>query len=134
MQTSARADGKMPRVPDLFSRGSSTIPAGRFQKCTIADCQFPDCPACLLDRPHTIDIGGLEWLEGTVPMPNGRVELSMDSDTIRIKSTAGNGTLRFRSTGTPSANGVDIKLTNREERYFEVMIQPNVEYIVRYVS
>ncbi len=78
------------------------------------------------------ELGGLEWLEGTVPMPNGRVEIAMDSDTIRIKSTAGNGTLRFRSTGTPSVNGVNINLTNSEERYFEVTIQSGVEYIVRY--
>lgn len=42
------------------------------------------------------DLGGLEWMEGTVPLPGGTVEIFADSKNLRVKSTAPGGVLVWK--------------------------------------
>lgn len=38
-------------------------------------------------------LGGLEWMEGVVPTPNGTISVRMDQTTLRIEATEGTGWL-----------------------------------------
>lgn len=40
-------------------------------------------------------LGGLKWMEGTVPTPYGNIHIYMDKKEIRIKSDGGKGVLNI---------------------------------------
>jgi len=46
-------------------------------------------------------LGGLQWIEGTVPTPQGNISVSADTRQIKITTASGKGTLRFKSSKTP---------------------------------
>lgn len=46
-------------------------------------------------------LGGLEWLEGTVPVPNGEISVRMDRTSICVTAPYGHGTLYFNSEAEP---------------------------------
>ncbi len=54
-------------------------------------------------------LGGLEYMEGTVPTPNGEIKVYMDHDTIRVQATEGAGYLYFHSQGHPVASSGEIE-------------------------
>ncbi|GAE36001.1 alpha-L-rhamnosidase-related protein [Halalkalibacter akibai] len=47
-------------------------------------------------EPH---LGGLVWMDGTVPINEGDVEIFMDSKKIRVRATYGHGILRYEKNG-----------------------------------
>lgn len=50
-------------------------------------------------------LGGLEWMEGSVPTPNGDIYVYMDKETIKVKADGGSGYITFTShKGKPKAN------------------------------
>lgn len=56
-------------------------------------------------------LGGLQWMEGTVPTPNGDIHVYMDKKTIKVKATEGKGYLTFTSKYTPKASIGKIEKT-----------------------
>ncbi|WP_343049657.1 alpha-rhamnosidase [Paenibacillus phytohabitans] len=54
--------------------------------------------AAFIVEPH---LGGLEWLKGAVPIADGEVEVDMNEHRIRVRSTSGQGRLRYRTKGQP---------------------------------
>lgn len=50
------------------------------------------------------ELGGLQWMKGVVPTPNGEIQVSVDSQHIRIKATEGQGFLYFHSAEMPQSN------------------------------
>ena len=54
-------------------------------------------------------LGGLEFMEGSVPTPHGEIKVYMDHATIRVKATEGAGYLHFHSQGHPAANHGEIE-------------------------
>ena len=49
-------------------------------------------------------LGGLKWMEGTVPTPNGEISLYVDSREIRVTATEGKGYITIKSKTMPAAN------------------------------
>ncbi|MFS0776893.1 amylo-alpha-1,6-glucosidase [Neobacillus sp. 3P2-tot-E-2] len=47
-------------------------------------------------EPH---LGGLEWIQGTVPIGPGDVEIYMDKEKIRVRATHGQGVLKYNYEG-----------------------------------
>ena len=45
---------------------------------------------CFTVRPQ---LGGLEWMEGTVPVQGGTVRVFCDGKTLRVETDAAGGTL-----------------------------------------
>lgn len=45
------------------------------------------------------NLGGLEWLKGTVPIAHGEAEIDMNQERIRVRATSGNGILKYRNNG-----------------------------------
>ena len=72
-------------------------------------------------------LGGLEWMEGDVPTPHGKVHVYRDSKTIKVSSDEGIGTLHFKYDGTPKANKGTLKSKNGE---WTLPIEPGTEVIV----
>jgi hypothetical protein len=76
-------------------------------------------------------LGGLEWMEGTVPAPDGNIEVYCSLKEIKVKSTSnGKGTLRFKSLSKPVCETETIKLTG--DKQHEITILKGQEIVVRY--
>ena len=75
-------------------------------------------------------LGGLQWMEGTVPIPGGDIHIYCSTKEIRVKASTGNGTLRMRSSKKPSCKGAEIKATGNNQ--YELTIAPGKDYKVNY--
>lgn len=76
------------------------------------------------------NLGGLEWMEGTVPTNNGEIALSVSKKEIKVKAAEGVGILKFKSVTKPSSKGAVIKEVAKG--MYEMTIQKGVEYVVKY--
>jgi hypothetical protein len=83
-------------------------------------------------RTYTIEpvLGGLEWMEGSVPTPDGDIHVRCSRDEIRITGVAGKGSLRFTSKTVPHCEGASI-ISKGNNRY-EMAVEAGKEYIVKY--
>jgi len=72
--------------------------------------------------------GGLEWMEGKVPTPDGEITVYMDAERIRVTSNAsGIGILKFRSSGQPSVNVGTLSAVGEDE--YELLLElPACDY------
>ena len=78
----------------------------------------------------TPTLGGLKWMEGTVPTPNGELKLYMDAKTIQVTATEGRGYLTFVSKSKPkTSKGTIEKLDGNKYR---LMIEGNDKVVVSY--
>lgn len=76
------------------------------------------------------NLGGLQWMEGKVPTPNGEVELYVSKSAIKLKALEGEGKLIFESKSQPKTNsGTIIKL---DKTKYQITVFPNIEYRVSY--
>ncbi|WP_276484232.1 alpha-rhamnosidase [Paraflavitalea pollutisoli] len=75
-------------------------------------------------------LGGLQWMEGKVPVPGGEVSLYCSTSQIKVKGAAGVGTLRFTSTGKPVCKTATIRSTGTSQ--YEMDVEAGVEYLVTY--
>jgi alpha-L-rhamnosidase len=75
-------------------------------------------------------LGGLQWMEGKVPTPNGNISVYCSNKKMKIKADEGTGTLRFKSKKKPSSKGATIEA--KGEDVYEMTIEPGKEYIVNY--
>lgn len=74
--------------------------------------------------------GGLKWIEGTVPTPNGVVNVYCSAKEIKVKADEGTGTLKFKSKKKPSCkNGTITSLGNGA---YEMTVEKDVQYVVNY--
>jgi hypothetical protein len=75
-------------------------------------------------------LGGLLWMEGDVPTPNGNIHVYCSTKQIKIKGDAGMGTLRFKSKSKPVAKGVVIQ--SKGNNVYEMTVEKGKEYVVSY--
>ena len=76
------------------------------------------------------NLGGLKWMEGTVPTPNGEIKLYMNENTIKVTATEGCGYLTFSSESQPQVSkGTFEKL---EGNNYRLMIDGKEEVAVSY--
>ena len=77
--------------------------------------------------PH---LGGLEWMEGSVPTPNGDIKVRVDKKTIRVKASEGQGWLTFTSKSKPRVSrGTAERL---EGNSYRLWIEAGEEVVVTY--
>jgi alpha-L-rhamnosidase len=79
-------------------------------------------------RPH---LGGLDWLEGSVPTPHGDVRVFMNRDTLRAFAPGGPAVLQFRSSVHPAVSAGQLKETTPGQ-YDLYMDQPGQTYEVHF--
>lgn len=75
------------------------------------------------------ELGGLQWMKGVVPTPNGEIQVSVDSLHIRIKATEGQGFLYFHSAEMPQSNVVKPEALG--DKSYRLWIETNVDVKVR---
>lgn len=75
-------------------------------------------------------LGGLKWMEGSVPVPGGEIAVYMDCHTVRIKADKGKGYLYLTAKKMPkSSRGIFQKVS--EGRY-RLWVDTEEEITVRY--
>jgi len=75
-------------------------------------------------------LGGLQWMEGDVPTPDGSIHVYCSTRQIRIKADAGRGTLRFRSRSKPVCKGAAIE--DKGNGVYEMQVEQGKHYEVSY--
>lgn len=78
-------------------------------------------------------LGGLEWMQGKVPTPNGEVELYCNKTEIKLSTAnAGVGTLTIKSKTLPVSNEGTIVL--KANQTYELQVTPGKQYRVSYTA
>lgn len=76
-------------------------------------------------------LGGLQWMEGKVPTPDGEVTLTCSTKEISVIGTnAGTGTLRFRSKTKPVCRQGEVRATG--SGMYELTVEKGKHYVVTY--
>lgn len=76
----------------------------------------------------TPSLGGLKWMEGSVPTPNGDIKVYMDQKTIRVKATEGKGYLTFKSGRRPKTNIGTIEQVSKDT--WRIWIDSPEEHVI----
>ena len=76
------------------------------------------------------NLGGLKWMQGKVPTPNGVVDLFVDKKQVKIKAEEGVGTVRLKSKTKPT--GKNLVVNALPNNVYEISVQPGVEYVINY--
>ncbi len=89
-------------------------------------------PTTIGYQTYTLEpnLGGLAWMEGKVPTPDGDIEVYCSAKLIKVKSATGVGTLKFKSKSKPSVKGATI--TEVSKGLYEMTINKGVSYEVKY--
>lgn len=77
-------------------------------------------------------LGGLQWMEGTVPTPNGNIDIYCSTKQIKVKSDEGTGTLRFTSKSKPKVKGA--KVQSKGNNVYEMTLEKGKQYVVDYTA
>jgi alpha-L-rhamnosidase len=77
-------------------------------------------------------LGDLQWIEGDVPTPEGKIHVVCNAKEIKVKSDSGTGTLRFKSSDKPVCKGFEIKQTG--DKQYEMTILKDQDYVVKYIN
>lgn len=78
------------------------------------------------------ELGGLQWMQGSVPTPNGNIDVYCSTKEIKVKGVEGTGTLRFKSKSKPSTKSGTIKAL--AHGVYEINIEKGKEYQVSYTA
>ncbi len=78
----------------------------------------------------TPDLGGLKWMEGTVPTPNGEISLYMNDREIKVKASEGKGYINFKSAKLPKSSSGKVEKTG--DKSYRVYIDTDKEITIKY--
>ena len=76
------------------------------------------------------NLGGLQWIDGKVPTPQGDISVFADTKQIKITAAASKGILRFKSTKKPSSKSGPI--TSKGNNIYEMVLESSKIYVVNY--
>jgi alpha-L-rhamnosidase len=75
-------------------------------------------------------LGDLQWIEGDVPTPEGKIHVFCSTKEIRVRSDSGKGTLQFKSLSKPGCKTAAIKSIGNNR--YEIIILKDQEIVVKY--
>jgi hypothetical protein len=76
------------------------------------------------------NLGGLQWMQGKVPTPDGNIDLYISTTEIKITGAGGTGMLRFKSKSTPKTNVAAI--VGYPNNVYELRIENGKSYTIKY--
>jgi len=76
------------------------------------------------------NLGGLQWMQGKVPTPNGQIDLRITGTEIKITGATGTGALRFKSKSKP-VTGTGAIISKGNDLY-EMKIEKDKTYTIKY--
>jgi alpha-L-rhamnosidase len=77
-------------------------------------------------------LGGLQWMEGSVPTPNGDIKVRCDKSQIKVSADTGTGTLHFTSSTLPVCK--EGAVITKGKNVYEVTIAKGKKYTVDYTA
>ena len=77
-------------------------------------------------------LGGLQWMQGEVPTPNGNIKVYCNNEQIKVTGAKGIGTLRFKSRIKPTGKNLVANYLNND--VYEIKIEPGIEYDINYIA
>ncbi|MBD0287480.1 MAG: alpha-rhamnosidase, partial [Flavisolibacter sp.] len=77
-------------------------------------------------------LGGLQWMEGTVPTPHGKISIYCTPKQIKVKADEGTGTVRFKSSKKPTASAGTIQA--KGNGIYELTVDKGREYSIDYIA
>lgn len=77
-------------------------------------------------EPH---LGGLKWMQGSIPTPKGEIELYVSTSEIKVKSPVGTGTLKINNKKKPVCKDATIKTVGKNQ--YELQVERGREYLVK---
>jgi alpha-L-rhamnosidase len=75
-------------------------------------------------------LGGLQWIDGKVPTPDGDVSVYCSAKEIKVTGAGGTGTLRFKSRIKPVSKQTAIRLVSTG--LYEMTVEKGKSYVVNY--
>ncbi|CAN5236374.1 alpha-L-rhamnosidase C-terminal domain-containing protein [soil metagenome] len=75
-------------------------------------------------------LGGLQWIDGKVPTPEGDVSVYCSTKEIKVTGAAGTGTLRFKSKTKPVCKQAEVRSVSAG--LYEVTVEKGKSYVVSY--
>lgn len=75
-------------------------------------------------------LGGLEWMQGEVPTPQGNIELYCSKKEIKVKGATGKGLLKFKSKTAPVCKEGNV--VKKGDGEYEIEIEKDKGYTVGY--
>lgn len=75
-------------------------------------------------------LGGLQWMEGSVPTPHGDIYVYMDAKQIKVKATEGKGYLYLTSRRKPKAAAGHVEKIG--EGKYRLWIDTSAQIVVKY--
>jgi hypothetical protein len=77
-------------------------------------------------------LGGLQWMEGEVPGPQGNIRIYCSRTRITVHTAAGSGTLRISSRSRPVCREGVISAVGGNK--YEMRLDTNKEYTINYAD
>lgn len=78
----------------------------------------------------TPNLGGLKWMEGSVPTPNGDIKLFMDRKKIEVRATEGKGYITFKSKSKPRVSKGNVEHVSAN--MYRLWIDDSDKIVIRY--
>lgn len=78
----------------------------------------------------TPNLGGLKWMEGTVPTPDGEIALYVSDKEIKVKATQGKGYLNIKSKTMPKSDYGIFEKTGRDS--YRLYVDTDRQITVKY--
>ncbi len=75
-------------------------------------------------------LGGLEWMEGAVPTPNGDITVYCSTKQMKVKAAQGKGILHFRSKIKPVC--AQASITDKGNNSYEMEVEQGKSYDIKY--
>jgi alpha-L-rhamnosidase len=75
-------------------------------------------------------LGSLQWMQGTVPTPNGDIRVYASTKQIKVSADDGLGILRFKSKSKPVCKQANI--VSKDDNVYELQIQKGQNLVVDY--
>jgi alpha-L-rhamnosidase len=76
------------------------------------------------------NLGSLQWMQGAVPTPHGKINVYCSTKQIKVSSNEGNGTLRFKSKTKPECKLGSI--SSKGGDVYELQLEKGKDYIIDY--
>lgn len=76
------------------------------------------------------NLGGLQWMKGTVPTPNGSISMEVTNQQLKIRSTTGEGTILLKSKTKPE--GHQLNVTDKGNGVYAIQVKPGTDYTISY--
>lgn len=76
------------------------------------------------------NLGSLQWMQGSVPTPNGDIRVYASTKQIKVSADDGIGTLRFKSKTKPVCKQANI--VSKDDNVYELQIQKGQNLVVDY--